>query len=457
MRLRLRIGPQPRLKARLTPVFPTKVDGEGGIAVERNGGVYNIVPKWDALALASAINASHMQVWVRDDTDSTYKRVALSTLLESLTAPIFVQDAAPPTSSTEGSIWIDADSADLDVYRLTAGVWVDTGADLKGPQGPQGEKGDTGDTTLPGRLGPVCQAITDWNDATENGFYMGSSAANAPDSGWWMGYVINHGGSGWRTQRVWGFSDNGPADTKTWERECDDGTYGSWYRILSSEAELDARYGSWTIRQQIFTASGTYTPDANLIVAHVSMVGAGGGGSALAGATGNALGSGGGGAGEHSTKYLTPADIGVSKAVTIGAAGAGGSAGNNAGSDGGDTSLGSLVVAKGGKGGGASVRRHGGLGGTGGTGTITAPGAPGGSANDASTVNLGALSGPGGSGPYGAGGLAVYVGGNSAVNGNNGVGKGSGGSGAAVYNVNSNAAGGNGTAGYVIVTEYCSA
>jgi hypothetical protein len=50
-------------------------------------------------------------------------------------ARIFSQASAPATTFPEGSIWIDTDSTDVDVYSLTAGVWVDTLTNLKGPPG----------------------------------------------------------------------------------------------------------------------------------------------------------------------------------------------------------------------------------------------------------------------------------------------------------------------------------
>ena len=129
------------LKLKTLPVFPTKVQGEGGIGVEKNNGVFTIEPRWEDLNLAASISANNMQVWVRDSSDSTYKRVALSTLIASITAPIFVQNDAPDTGETEGSIWIDADSSDADVYQLVSGVWTDTTANLKGPQGATGAAG----------------------------------------------------------------------------------------------------------------------------------------------------------------------------------------------------------------------------------------------------------------------------------------------------------------------------
>jgi hypothetical protein len=53
-------------------------------------------------------------------------------------ATILVQDAEPDTSHPDNSLWIDSDSADLDVYALTGSppAWTDTGMNLKGATGP---------------------------------------------------------------------------------------------------------------------------------------------------------------------------------------------------------------------------------------------------------------------------------------------------------------------------------
>lgn len=50
-------------------------------------------------------------------------------------ASIFVQNSAPATTYSEGSIWIDADSEDSDLYQLTDGAWVDTEVNLRGVDG----------------------------------------------------------------------------------------------------------------------------------------------------------------------------------------------------------------------------------------------------------------------------------------------------------------------------------
>ena len=104
-------------------------------------------------------------------------------------------------------------------------------------------------------------------------------------------------------------------------------------------------------RVQVFTASGTYTPSANLVGAIVECVGGGGGGGGSPGAARQWHTAGGGGSGGYSRKYLTSTQIGASQTVTIGTAGGGGAGAAN-GSAGNATSFGALCIANGGAGGG---------------------------------------------------------------------------------------------------------
>lgn len=115
------------------------------------------------------------------------------------------------------------------------------------------------DGRLPERLRAAAANITDWNNATGNGWYMGSGAANAPtaDATWYKGLVEVHNAS-WVTQTVFAFSSNGAADTKTWRRECDGGTWGTWYRLRLSEAEQSALYNNAS------NLSSGIVPDARL-------------------------------------------------------------------------------------------------------------------------------------------------------------------------------------------------
>lgn len=97
--------------------------------------------------------------------------------------------------------------------------------------------GTLADARLPARIGPTAQSISDWNSATSNGWYMSSTAANAPAGGWFIGHTENHGAAGWCTQTVHAFSGDTEGDTKTYRREQNNGSWGSWYRLRVSEAE----------------------------------------------------------------------------------------------------------------------------------------------------------------------------------------------------------------------------
>lgn len=167
------------------------------------------------------------------------------------------------------------------------------------------------------------------------------------------------------------------------------------------------------IRTQTFTSTGTYTPHASMLYC-IAELAAGGGGGFGSPSTGT-----GGGAGGYSRKSISKADIGASKAVTIGA-------GGGANSAGGSTSLGAIMSATGGSAGGGST------GGTGGTGT-------------GGDVNL--------TGGTGSGDDSIRSHGGSSYFGGEGAG-----TAAAAANTGSggglNASGGS---GIVIVTEYCSA
>ena len=67
-----------------------------------------------------------------------------------------------------------------------------------------------------------------WNNAIENGFYMGHSSANAPSPEWWMGTVISHNGL-FVYQKVTNF-----ANSRVWyDRYMYGGSWGSWNHCTS--------------------------------------------------------------------------------------------------------------------------------------------------------------------------------------------------------------------------------
>lgn len=214
---------------------------------------------------------------------------------------------------------------------------------------------------------------------------------------------------------------------------------------------------SMVVRTQVFSASGTYTPNANMLFCVIEAVGGGGGGGGVVGTAGSVGIGSGGGAGGYSRTTASKSTIGSSKGVTIGAGGTGG-AGTSAAvaGSGGDTSVATLCIAKGGGGGQAAkgdtrFATKGGVGGVAGTGDFTASGEAGCGAFAASISTVMAFSGgTGGSGMFGTGGPPVF---NNDGGAATGYGAGGGG---ALQTTTANQVGGAGASGVVIITEYCS-
>lgn len=211
-----------------------------------------------------------------------------------------------------------------------------------------------------------------------------------------------------------------------------------------------------TIKNQVFTTTGTYTPTANMVYCSIQCLGggaAGGGGPTTTNAQ-CAAGSGGGG-GEYASGIFSAAAIGASQAITIGAAGIG--VVNANGGNGGNTSVGALISAFGGSGGivGAAVTTcavfDGGNGGTGGSGgDYRTPGSVGG-------WSLAFLISPGFVSVGGVGAPSQLGAGGNVQTGTGlaGLGFGSGGGGASnIPGTAATTAGGNGAPGIVIITEY---
>jgi hypothetical protein len=109
---------------------------------------------------------------------------------------IFVQDSAPSTSEPNESIWVDADSTDLDLYQLLAGVWTDTGTNIKGLQGIQGASfaatsassqtiGSSGTKTFTTQAGLAYQV----------GTRARASDAAVPATNWMEGVVSSYSGT----------------------------------------------------------------------------------------------------------------------------------------------------------------------------------------------------------------------------------------------------------------------
>jgi hypothetical protein len=210
-----------------------------------------------------------------------------------------------------------------------------------------------------------------------------------------------------------------------------------------------------SIKIVVITASGTYTPTAGMTSCIAEVIGGGGGGGgAVGGSAAGWYSGGGGGSGSYAKRALSAATIGVSQSVTIGAGGSSSAGGN--GTAGGDTSLGALVLAHGGGGGLACTPSQlgtGGAGGNVGTGDFIAGGASGHSGsfnNIATAASIGVPGAPGGSSAYGGGAPATA---NNTAVGNPALPFGSGGGGAVSVDTTARAGGG-GSAGVAIITEY---
>lgn len=236
---------------------------------------------------------------------------------------------------------------------------------------------------------------------------------------------------------------------------------GGAARIVSdgTNYQVANRQGLLFVSTQFFTGNGTYNRRPGLVYAIAECLGGGGsgaGGTATAGTTNS---GGGGGAGGYTRIVLSAATIGASQTVTVGAAGTAPAAGNTVGGNGGTSSLGTLCVAGPGIGGTAGSVVNQGIGGAGGvgtTGTILANGSRGYNGGASSIGTVAVNGGQGGSSPFGQGGSpgAIAAGGASTISGNAAAVYGSGGGGGAGTNTAATFAGGNGSAGFVMVTEF---
>ncbi|TPJ33681.1 phage tail fiber protein [Mesorhizobium sp. B2-8-3] len=187
----------------------------------------------------AAASATLSQKWAANPEDSVVSGGLYSALHYAAKAAASLASVVNGLASWIHGATSKATPADADEFPLSdsAGAWglkKTTWANIKA-------------AVLPTRLGVVAQSITDWNNALDNGWYMGGGAANAPngDPGWALGNVEAHGATGWRTQTVHLFTVDGSADTKVWRRAQDNGTWGAWYKLQLSQAEQDARYAPY--------------------------------------------------------------------------------------------------------------------------------------------------------------------------------------------------------------------
>lgn len=233
---------------------------------------------------------------------------------------------------------------------------------------------------------------------------------------------------------------------------------GLFATIAQLEAETSARSSGvasrvGSVNYIRFTSSGTYMPSSSMLFCRVTAKGGGGGaGGAWGNGSSYIAATGGGGEGATAFGFCSPAQIGASQSVVVGAGGAGG-AGGGAGADGGYSWMGSLVNAGGGSGSvgieGNKISSTGGMGGRSGNGPILTPGSSG-------QYGVASASGSifGGAGGGGGGGDSVGIGANftSTAGADAAASSGAGGGGAAAYGTA--VSGGNGGSGFVEIIEY---
>lgn len=199
---------------------------------------------------------------------------------------------------------------------------------------------------------------------------------------------------------------------------------------------------------QVFTASGTWTKPTGVKLVKARVQGAGGGGGGCAGGQNN---SDAGSAGGYCEETIDVSGV-ASVTVTVGAGGTAGASGNNNGGDGATSSFGTYCTATGGSGGYSSDNSNGqayprGNPGTGTGGDFNVSGGWGGKGSRQSE-SISSMSGS----SYFGGGASGSISASGGNAGQSGSAYGSGG-GSAFQNP-TDAAGGAGKAGIVIIEEY---
>lgn len=83
----------------------------------------------------------------------------------------------------------------------------------------------------------VCETITDWNNATKNGWYMGNNATNSPTANaWYFGEVIVHNAN-YVVQTVYQFTASTDAKAiPKYIRAKMNGTWGAWTNVTVAKA-----------------------------------------------------------------------------------------------------------------------------------------------------------------------------------------------------------------------------
>ena len=300
--------------------------------------------------------------------------------------------------------------------------------------------------TMTGAAGVAVTGITAATNNTElllGTLSIPSGNYGIYDSSGYQNYLAGNVGIG-TTAPANPLSVNGVIQSLTGGFQFPDGTTQT---TAASAAGSDIK----SVKEQVFTSSGTYTPSAGMAYCSVRLIGGGGGGG---GASANYTGAGGGGSGGVAEGMFSAATIGTSQVVTVGAALAAARAittvvlAEQA-------SLGSLLTGNGGGSGGGTASgftsSSGGWGGTASGGNVQYNGANGLAGFGYNVSPFLAVGGNGANGLFGGGGAGALLSSGLPVAAGSSYGAGGGGAAAATSDV----AGAAGAAGVVIITEYC--
>lgn len=107
-------------------------------------------------------------------------------------------------------------------------------------------------------LANTCSSITNWNDATKSGLYMGNGAANGPTTAWYMGQVFAHN-SNYVIQVVYQFTASTDAtQIPKYIRTKENGTWGKWTDVtVQVKVPVAAKFTDQYVLQNV--ADNSYT------------------------------------------------------------------------------------------------------------------------------------------------------------------------------------------------------
>lgn len=98
-----------------------------------------------------------------------------------------------------------------------------------------------GAIVIPARLGEIADVIDtlDLDDAIHNGWYRANAPANSPFTGW-VSVNVYATDTNYVTQDCWKASQASDADSAMMRRVMASGTFGSWFKVVSTETEIKA-------------------------------------------------------------------------------------------------------------------------------------------------------------------------------------------------------------------------